>query len=143
MMSLIAYQETDPETQIENLRLFYTSIDTNAQEVFDERVIRWRNDPKSYIGFLGEINFAERLRQWSVRHRFLAEGNTQSPDIELIVNNKPVYLEVKMIRENPNIDFLLSVNDEIQTFGSGCAFLSLKIPREKKLVTQNLLMLQV
>jgi len=126
--SLLAARWHDDETfrrectaVVEALEGFYRKMGTDALHSFERRLARWvRNPGDDYIGFLGELSIADRLRRHNVPHHFVPETESPTPDFELTIISTPVYFEVKTLQEDPYKSFYNSVKKEIEQIPSGC-----------------------
>lgn len=80
---------------------------SDAANTFREKLsLRFSNSSDSYMGIVGEIEVADRLRQRNVPHRFLAESQrVRTPDLEVQIIEKEVYFEVTTLAENKYVRF--------------------------------------
>jgi hypothetical protein len=123
-----------------DLRGFY-QMDDDALRNFTTRLHGWITaPPESYIGFVGELQVADWLRQRAASHRFMRETERppRTPDIELTLDNRNIYLEIRTMRENHYQQFAERVAEELAPISPGCSVtpkqVTVKEGREKDLV---------
>jgi hypothetical protein len=117
---------------------FYGQMDkdSSALRSFESKLRRWITErPDAYFGFAGELRVADWLRRQGVPHLFVRETQKcKTPDIQLMVAGRTVYLEVKTLEESYYDLFAQRVLEEISSFlpNRGIEVGSLKVERGKE-----------
>ena len=111
----------DVKKMIEALENFYRQKDANALRTFKSKLYEWIKNPRDdYIGFVGELFIADRLRRQSILHHFIPKAESPIPDIELRIIDCTVYFEVKTLQEDRYALFCESVEKQVKEIPSGC-----------------------
>jgi hypothetical protein len=130
---------------VERLAEFYGQMDDGgrALQSFERKLRRWvrTSTDASYIGFWGELHVACWLSQHRISHHFVDETQKfQTPDLELKVLDRKVYLEVKTLQENLYEWFASRLLEEMGSFlpnrGIGVEGLRLMEGKEEALVAK-------
>jgi hypothetical protein len=113
---------------IDGLKEFYGRINKDALQIFTSRLNQWvKHPPTSYIGFFGELRVADQLRKWGVYHQFLCEvQGISTPDLEITVMERKVYLEVKTLKENLHSQFFKQVRNRVVELSLGIGHISIR-----------------
>jgi len=110
--------------------------DSSALQSFESKLRRWITErPDAYFGFAGELLVADWLRRQGIPHLFAQETQKRkTPDIELMVVGKTVYLEVKTLEESYYDLFAQRVLEEISSFlpNRGISVERLRVERGKE-----------